>query len=102
MATRKHISSSLKENTNTGFGTNADSYGGRFLNKDGSVNMRKEGMGFFNRLSLFQAMLDMPLWKFISVILVFYLAANIIFTGIYLFIGINQLQGWIGNSAWAK
>jgi inward rectifier potassium channel len=102
MATRRHISSHLKENTNTGFGTNADSYGGRFLNKDGSVNMRKEGMGFFNRLSLFQTMLDMPLWKFISVILVFYLTANIIFTGIYLFIGINQLQGWIGNSAWAK
>ncbi len=102
MATRRHIGTHLKENTNTGFGTNADSYGGRFLNKDGSANMRKEGMGFFNRFSVFQTMLNMPRWKFISVILVFYLAINLIFTAIFLLIGTDQLQGIIGNSDWEK
>ena len=102
MATRRHINSHLKENTNTGFGTNADNYGGRFLNKDGSVNMRKEGMGFFNRFSVFQTMLNMPRWKFISVILVFYLAINLVFTFVYLFIGADQFQGIIGTSDWDK
>jgi hypothetical protein len=28
---------------NTGFGTNANNYGGRFINKDGTANVEKRG-----------------------------------------------------------
>jgi inward rectifier potassium channel len=38
-------------------------------------------------------MLNMPTWKFIGVILVFYVAANLAFTGIYLTIGVGQMDG---------
>ena len=101
MATRKHINTSVKENNDTGFGTSADSQGGRFVNKDGSYNLRKEGIGIMNRFSIFQTMLSIPRWKFIGVILIAYLSMNLIFTGIYLFIGAYQLQGIIGTTTWA-
>jgi len=101
MATHKHINTSLKENNDTGFGTNADNYGGRFINKDGSFNLRKEGFGFFSRFSVFQVMLSMPRWKFIAVILIFFAVFNLIFTAIYLLIGANQLQGILGTTPWA-
>ena len=39
--TRKHLL--LKDNNDTGFGGNPDNYGGRFVNRDGSFNVRKEG-----------------------------------------------------------
>lgn len=100
MATRKHINDSSRENTNTGFGTNAESYGGRFINKDGSFNMRKEGFGILNRFSLFQTMLSIPRWKFVAIIVIFYFVINLVFTGIYLFLGVDQLQGIISNSPW--
>jgi inward rectifier potassium channel len=57
-------------------------------------------MPFFKRFSLFQDMLNLPLWKFITVIFLFYLAINIIFTLIYLFIGPQQLAGIINGSSW--
>lgn len=102
MAPNGKLNTTLKENKDTGFGVNADSYGGRFVNKDGSYNMRKEGLGFLNRLSVFQAMLSMPRWKFISIILVFYFVINLVFAGIYVGIGLNQLQGWAGSTDWAR
>src|SRR5215469_1730208 len=83
----------LKQNNDTGFGTNAASYGGRFINRDGTFNLRKEGMPFLNRFSIYHSMLSMPRWKFIGLILVVYLIINLIYAFIYLMVGIEQLQG---------
>jgi inward rectifier potassium channel len=99
MATQKHIHKSLNENTNTGFGTNTGN-SGRWLNKDGSFNMRKEGINFFNRFSVFQTMLNIPTWKFIGVILIFYVVINLAFTGVYLLVGISQMEGMRTGSPW--
>jgi inward rectifier potassium channel len=100
MATHQRHSS--KENRDTGFGSNASNYGGRFLNKDGTANMRREGISFLEKLSVFQTMLTMPLWKFITIILTFYFAINFIFAGIYFTIGVEELQGWTDGSTWTK
>ncbi len=42
MALLKKINSKAKADNNTGFGTNPNSYGGRFVNKDGSANIEKK------------------------------------------------------------
>jgi len=60
MALSKKIDPYLKTNNDTGFGTNASSYGGRFINRDGTFNIRKEGLPFINRYSIFQNMLTLP------------------------------------------
>jgi inward rectifier potassium channel len=102
MALGKKIDPYIKTNNDTGFGTNASSYGGRFINRDGTFNIRKEGVSFMNRYSIFHDMLTLPRWKFICVIILFYLCINLLFAGTYLFIGIDQFQGVIGTTFWQK
>ncbi len=98
----RHFHVLSKENKDTGFGANAaDSYGGRFLNKDGTMNMRRDGVSMFKKISVFHAMLTIPLWRFITIILLFYIIINLIFTGIYIGIGINELDG-IRNSTFLQ
>ena len=47
MALHTRVNPSLKVNNDTGFGNNANNYGGRFVNKDGSFNLRKDGIPFW-------------------------------------------------------
>ncbi len=98
----KKVNPRLKTNNDTGFGTNANNYGGRFINKDGTFNLRREGSTFFNRFSVYQRMLNLPLWKFISVILIFYFLINLLFACTYLLIGNEQLQGLVSATEWAR
>lgn len=88
---------------NTGFGTNANSYGGRFVNKNGTANVEKRGMHFLNRISWYHTMIEMPTWKFMLVILSFYVGINFVFALAYFGIGIEHLDGIpITDSDWSK
>lgn len=102
MATRKIINPGLKENNDTGFGKNADNYGGRFINKDGTFNLRKEGMSYLQRYSIFYDMLTVPLWRLALIMVSFYFMINLLFAGLYLLIGLQQLQGVIATTPWGK
>ena len=102
MALHKRVNPSSKVNNDTGFGTNASNYGGRFINRDGTFNMRKEGIPYWERFSIYHTMLNLPRWKFITVVVVFYFAINLVYTFIYLLIGIHQLQGMITNTLWGQ
>ncbi len=89
--------------SNTGFGTNANSYGGRFVNKNGTANVEKRGMHFLHRISWYHTMIDMPSWKFMVVIFSFYLIINFVFASIYFAIGIEHLDGIpLSDSHWVK
>jgi inward rectifier potassium channel len=94
--TRRHIH--LKDNNDTGFGGNPDNYGGRFVNRDGTFNVRKEGISFFQRFSLFHKMLSLPSWQFFGALFVFYLCVNFIFACIYFTIGKSQFIGILANN----
>src|SRR3569833_3021592 len=100
--TLKKHNPSLKTNNDTGFGSNANDYGGRFINKDGSFNLRREGMPYLRNISIYQKLLNLPVWKFIGSIILFYIVANLLFTTIYLFIGVDQLQGINTTDWWTK
>ena len=102
MPINKKINPFLKTNNDTGFGSNPNSVGGRFINKDGSFNLKREGVPFFRRIGVYQRMLSLPMWRFILVILAFYFVINIVFTGIYLFMGYDQLDGMIADNSWER
>ncbi len=102
MAFNKKINPYLKVNNDTGFGSNPNSYGGRFINKDGSFNLRREGIPLLKRIGIYQRMLSLPRWKFLAVILLFYFAMNLFFTVIYLAIGGGQLQGLVSTTPWTR
>jgi inward rectifier potassium channel len=50
MSVFKKRSKKLKTDNQTGFGTNAANYGGRFLDKDGSANIEKRDYLFLTKL----------------------------------------------------
>jgi inward rectifier potassium channel len=93
MAFLKEINSKAKSDQNTGFGTNSASYGGRFINKDGTANVEKRGISLLQRISWYHTLIEMPNWKFLTIILSFYIIINFLFASLYFLIGIENLDG---------
>ncbi|MDN3672233.1 ion channel [Flavobacterium branchiarum] len=103
MSILKKINTKAETDKNSGFGTNSNNYGGRFVNKDGSPNIEKRGMHVLRRISWYHTMIDMPAWKFMLILFSFYIAINFIFAIAYYAIGIEHLDGIVASqSEWAK
>jgi len=98
MAFLKKINSKSKAQSNTGFGTNASSYGGRFVSKNGNANVRKTGIGFFDSISWYHTMLTIPNWTFFFIIILFYFTVNCCFASVYYFVGVEHLKGITATS----
>ena len=102
MAFLTKINFRAKAVVNTGFGNNNSSYGGRFVNKDGLPNVEKRGLSYFQRFSWFHTMLQLPNYKFLGLVILFYALVNLLFAVIYLFIGLENLSGMNANTFWEK
>ena len=63
----------------------------RFVNKDGSFNMRREGLGKFSSINPFYWLLELDFHVFSGIILAVFLGINLIFTGLYLLCGTDGL-----------
>ncbi len=87
------INPRAKTEINTGFGTLSSNYGGRFLKKNGQPNISKKGIGYFERISWYHLLIDMPRWKFFVSITLFYLFVNFVFATIYYSLGAGQFGG---------
>lgn len=90
----------LKSDPTTGFGNNASSTGGRFVNKDGKANVIKRGVGILNRYSWYHTLLGLKRGKFLWLLFVIYISLNLVFAGIYYLIGIHHLAGVNTGSSW--
>ena len=84
-----------KLNNDTGFSTTGIINGSRFINRDGTFNLHKKGWPFWDRFSIFYTMITLPLWQFIATIVLFFFSINLVYTGIYWFIGPHQFTGFI-------
>jgi len=93
MAFLKKINAKAKTDSTTGFGVNPGSYGGRFLTKNGNANIKRTGIGFFDGISWFHTMVNIPRWKFMLIILLFYFVVNVCFATVYYLIGVEHLKG---------
>lgn len=93
MALLRKINHNAQTDKNSGFGTNANSYGGRFVNKNGTPNIEKRGMHLLHRISWYHTMIDMPNWKFMTILFTFYIVINFVFAIAYYGIGIEHLDG---------
>ena len=103
MALLKKINKKAKAYLNSGFGTNTSSYGGRFVNKNGTANVEKRGMNILHRISWYHTLIDMPAWKFMLILLTFYVCINFVFALVYFAIGIEYLNGIdASGSDWVK
>jgi inward rectifier potassium channel len=82
---------------NSGFSPNSSNEGGRLINPDGSANLRKTGVPFWNRVSLYHTLLRMPRAKFFLTVILFYTVQNIFFATLYFLIGVDNLTGMDGQ-----
>lgn len=70
-----------------GFGNKNLEGQGRFLNKNGTVNIRRKGKNFLSHFDIFHFMINVK-WKYFFLIVVFsYLVINCIFAAIYYSLG---------------
>ncbi len=85
-----------------GLGEKLSSEGFRALNKDGSFNIEKVNIPFFERLSFFHALVTMKWSHFFVFILIGYFAVNLLFASIYSIIGVENLTGTKGMTAFEQ
>ena len=95
------INTRLKDNPDTGFGTQT-TVGGRFVNKDGSFNVKKRGLSYLKRISFYSYLLEFSWTKFFIFILLFFLLVNLAFTGLYWWNGMEELTGYYSNTYWGR
>ncbi len=99
MALFTKLNSKAKSDAASGFGTNPSSYGGRFITKNGNANVKKSGIGLFEGISWYHTMLNIPRWKFMVIIFIFYFLVNFVFASLYFGIGVNHLNGVTATTA---
>jgi inward rectifier potassium channel len=102
MALLRKLNTKAKTENNSGFGTNAADYGGRFVNKDGQPNVKKIGVPFLEQISWYHSLLALPRWKFLTIIILFYFAINFVFALIYVAIGVQHLVGMQRGNAFTE
>ncbi|MBI2730572.1 MAG: transporter [Sphingobacteriales bacterium] len=100
MAVFNRINPFSKLNDDTGLSNKGNINGGRFINRDGTYNLHKKGWPFWDRYSIFYTMINLPLWQFITVIFLFFVIINFLYTGIYLLLGAEQFTGLLATSGW--
>jgi len=83
-----------------GFGTQAVGKNQRLLNQDGSVNVKRRGLSYFNTANNYHRLITMKWRHFWLLILGGYLVVNLIFSFIYLSLGIENLIGAQGSTAY--
>jgi inward rectifier potassium channel len=87
----KRFYSKVSEYQNTGFGTKTEHQPDRLLNQDGSLNVKKTGMSFFDHFSVFHFLVTTKWLTFNILVITSYVLINIIFGLIYWKIGIEEI-----------
>ncbi|MBP6625190.1 MAG: hypothetical protein KA198_08460 [Chitinophagaceae bacterium] len=80
-----------KSLNNTGFDNTTGNTSGRILNKDGTSNVIKTGIPYFNRISLFHTLINLALGYFLVFAMICFVVANIFFASIYYLIGVQHI-----------
>ena len=84
----------LNDGKDLGFGSVVSRQArGRFLNRDGTFNVRREGLGFFKSLSLYHQMLTATWPQFLLMLGAIYLLANFVFATGYFLCGPQAFEG---------
>ena len=80
-----------KSINNTGFDNSTGNSSGRVLNKDGSSNVVKSGIGYLRRISMFHTLINLHIVWFIVLALAAFVVINLIFAFVYFIIGVSQI-----------
>ena len=87
---RSSSKSSSEQESDLGFGTGITTAGQRLINRDGSFNIVRRGMGAWRP---YQSLVEMSWTHFLAVVALFYIATNALFAVTFVFIGVDSLSG---------
>lgn len=82
-----------KNKPELGFGTKNYNKSVRFINQDGSINVKRTGLGWLKNTDLYHWLINVKLSKLIFVIILGYTLVNFIFATIYYSIGVDGFGG---------
>lgn len=85
---------------NSGFGTRVSEKYARFINKDGTHNVRHTGRPIAERSNVYSRLINMSWWQFLMWVVLFYFFINLFFAVIYYFFCLNDLDGLTYGTAW--
>lgn len=80
----------------SGFDVNTGHSSGRIINKDGSTNVRKTGLTFIKRLSIFHWLIELSTIHFFLLLTIVFIIVNLFFALIYFALGTSALHGHDG------
>ena len=99
---KKNLGKQFKEDDQTGFSKNSRSQGSRLVNKDGTFNVKRVGIPFFQTFNFYNELISLSWIKFTIYLMSFYFIMNLIFGLFYYFIGIENLNGAIAETEFEK
>lgn len=82
-----------KEVTDLGLGSKIFDKKNRVINRDGSFNLKRRGLPFFESFSIYHWLISMSWFKFCSLILAAYLVVNVFFATLYFIGGDANFEG---------
>lgn len=85
-----------------GLDTKSGNAGYRALNKDGTFNVKKHNVPFFERINVFHSMVTMKWMHFFGILGSVYFGINILFASLYMWIGTEHLTGIRGTTSIEK
>ncbi len=94
-------SNPTKSENDLGFGTRNYGKYNRFLNKDGSVNIKRRGRSLLDSIDLFHEMITISWTKFLLLVISSYVVINLLFASVYYLIG-YQSFGNLGHVSEGK
>ena len=96
----KKIPLKYRNTNDTGFGAQASTQGERLINKDGSYNVKRVGLPFWSRFNYFHDLITMKWWQFLLLVVLFYTTINLLFAGMFLAVGMEEIEGDTGLTQW--
>lgn len=78
---------------NTGFPASSNDSATRLIGRSGAAMLRKTGLAFWQRISIYHSLLRMPRWKFLGLVFAFYTCMNLAFALAYFLLGTEHLVG---------
>ena len=79
-----------------GFSSQAGVKGARLINQDGSFNVVRRGLPFFESFSVYHTLINISWLAFYGAVLCVFLIVNSLFAAVYLLLGVSHLHGLPG------
>ncbi len=86
------------EKRELGFGSKLYRKGIRLINKDGTFNFERRGEPWYRPYDLYNTLIKMSWLKFFGLVFLYYFTLNLIFSLLYLAVGIEGLTGTLGET----